>query len=91
MEEPRCRACGCAYGSHGEDGACRTRKVTDWDEQRRAFLTETSCGCPGYDGLIPVPVSNDCSHEFLTKLDPTRCVHCKKFVPLSEQRKEAAQ
>lgn len=81
MDSYRCRACGCAYGSHSdEDGHCRTRRAR-WDDEARAFVDEIPCLCPGYNGPIPIlPTPTDCPHEALPS-DPHHCLHCKAKIP----------
>lgn len=81
----RCRVCGCAYSAHGgDDGHCRTRKVSGWDDKTKAFIDETNCACTGYEGAIPVPPSTatptDCPHEALPS-EPHKCLHCKQRIP----------
>jgi hypothetical protein len=64
--------------------------VSDWDDNIKAFATETDCSCTGYEGLVPVPpVASDCPHEVLPKLDPHRCIHCKKILTEEERHERA--
>lgn len=91
MQEPRCQQCGCAYSSHNsESRLCRTRRAR-WDDTTKSFVNEEPCRCSGYRGDVPTAVvAGDCVHEFVTKLDPYRCVHCLKYVSLAEQKKGVA-